>query len=232
MFRRIALGGLFLAAFSLVFSNFFAVPTADAAKKKRGVKKEAPVSAQEREKKILGWTSDYPTAWTYTRPDFFVRGTVLDFKQVPDSKEWEILILPIEVLNNPQHHITMEHFKNGVAIRIELQPSEKRGLKKGGVVEYNQYSKEFTAQDVGHAKLISQENFTDFKPYDVSPVAYITKPGMEPEQMVNAIRGVLLYNGSVPKDDALKTSLSALAKHNDPTVAQPAKECSAKLFGQ
>jgi len=225
---------LLLAVFSFTFTNVVHSPNVEAAKKRaaRGAKAKGPADEPtERQKKLLGWTSAFPTTWTYTTPDFFIRGAVTDFKKVAGSRETEITILPIEVMSNPQHHIKEEHYRDGVTIRLELMPSEEKGLKKGGVVEYNQYSKEIPTEAVGHAKLIKAEIHQDFKPYDISPVAYITKPGMEPEQTLNALKGILLYQGSVEKTDELKTSLASLSKSKDTNVSTTAKQVSQKLFG-
>jgi len=232
--RRIIFGGLILAALSFIATNVIHTPTVEAAKKKRASKKVSKAADEptERQKKMLGWTSAFPTTWTYTTPDFFVRGTVLDFKKVEGSRETEIIILPIEVMNNPVHHIKDEHYKNGIPVRLELSGSEKGGLKKGGVVEFNQYSTEIPTEAMGHAKLVKAEIHQDFKPYDISPIAYLTKPGLEPEQVTNAIIGVLIYQGSIEKNDEVKKSLAAHSKHKDATLSQKAKEASQKLFGQ
>jgi hypothetical protein len=231
--KRIVLGGLFLAVFSFTFSGAVHTPNVEAAKKRVSSKKatKTPDEPTERQKKLLGWTSAFPTTWTYTTPDFFIRGTVMDYKKVVGSRETSITILPIEVMDNPQHHIKEEHYRDGVTIQLELMPSEEKGMKKGGVVEYNQYSKEIPTEAVGHAKLVKAEIHQDFKPYDISPVAYITKPGMEPEQTLNALKGILLYQGSIEKTDDLKNALASLTKNKDPNISQTAKQVSQKLFG-
>src|SRR4030095_14407884 len=232
-FRRTALGSLFLAALCLLGTSFVSTPTALAAKKKRAAKKEKPSAGpSEREKKLLGWTTSYPSSYAIDRPEFFIRGTVVDFKQIPGSKEYDINILPLEVMSNPNHHISLDHYKNGVMIKLPLSKEELKILKPGSVVEYNQYSKEIPGQEMGHAKLISQENYTEFKPYDVAPVAYLSKPGMEPEQLLNALTGSLLFKGPIAKTDELKTALSGLSSNKDSTISQKAKELSTKVFGQ
>jgi len=229
--RRIALVSLLMAAFSLVITPSVFTPSAQAAKKvaKKG---KVKVSEAQRQKKLLGWTSDFPTAYTYTTPDFFIRGAVVDFKQVPHESEWEILVLPIEVINNPMHHVKMENFKNGLPIRLELSAAERKGLKKGGLIEFNQYSRELPSDDKGHAKLIKSEIHTEFKTYDTPPVAYLAKPGLEPEQIVNAIRGIIIYRGDIEKTEEIKTALASLSKNSNPAISKEAKECSNKLFGK
>ncbi|MFO1518292.1 MAG: hypothetical protein U1F57_01295 [bacterium] len=236
MFRRLTLGALLAAALSLTLNGFVATPNVYAAKKKVAAKSKKAKTPEgepsERQKKLLGWTSVYPTAYTYMTADYFIRGTVADFKQLGKTREWEITILPIEVMNNPMHHITEETYKNGIAIKLELSPSELKGLKQGGIVEFNQYEKELPTEDKGHAKLVKAEIHQEFKPYDTSPIAYLSKPDMEPEQYVNAIRGVLMYKGGIDKSDTVKTSLASLTKSKDSNLSQKAKECSQKLFGQ
>ena len=182
-----------------------------------------------RQKKLLAWKNDWPDSYAVDQADFFVRGTVIDFKEVPKSKEWEIVILPLEVLSNPNHYVTMDHFKNGLTLRLALHSSEVKQLKKGGIVEYNHYSKEIPGKQTGHAKLVATENHTEFRPYDVAPIAYLTNPGLEPEQIHNAIRGILLYNGEIQVDENLKKRLAALSKN--PKIAADAKKLSNKLFG-
>jgi hypothetical protein len=233
MRRSLALGSLFLALTCFVSSNLIGPSAAlGAVKKRRGAKKEAPSAGPtEREKKLLGWTTSYPTSYAVERPDFFIRGTVVDFKPVPATKgEYEINVLPIEVMNNPNHYITLDHYKNGITLRLPLSKGELKILRKGGTIEYNQYSKEIPGQEMGHAKLISSENYTEFKPYNVAPVAYLSKPGMEPEQLANALTGTLLYSGPIDKTEELKTSLNALSSNSDANISQKAKELSAKLF--
>ena len=235
-FRIAALSVSLLAAFSfsnLVSSEALAAKKAKSSKSAKAGKKvkEVPGVVTEREKKILGWTSDYPTAYTYTTPDFFIRSTVVDFKQIPNSKEWEVNLLPIEVMNNPMHHVTMKHFKEGIVVKLELMPKEMKGLRKGGIVEFNQYSKEIAGDQKGYAKLVKQEIYTEFKPYGTSPVAYLNKPGMEPEQVANAIQGMLIYEGSIDKGEPVKTALASFSKDKNPELSAKAKECSSKLFG-
>src|SRR4030095_4536414 len=232
-FRRTALGSLFLAALCLLGTSFVSTPPALAAKKKRAEKKEKPSAGpSEREKKLLGWTTSSPSAYAIDRPDYFIRGTVTDFKQVAGSKDYEISALPLEVMSNPQHYVSLEHYKTGITFKLPLNKAELKILKPGSVIEYNQYSKEIPGQEMGHAKLISQENYTEFKPYDVAPVAYLSKPGMEPEQILNALTGSLLFRGSIPKTEELKTALATLSKDKDAAIAAKAKELSTKVFGQ
>src|SRR3990167_2850529 len=73
-----------------------------------------------REKKLLAWKNDWPDSYAVDQADFFVRGTVIDFKEIPKSKEWEVTVLPLEVLSNPNHYVTMDHFKNGLTLRLAL----------------------------------------------------------------------------------------------------------------
>jgi len=231
--RRTALGGVLVALFCFTATSFVSPTTFAATKKKRAAKKAAPSAGpSEKEKKLLAMTASYPTSYAIDRPDFFIRGTVVDYKQVPSSKEYDINVLPLEVMNNPNHYIKLEHYKTGMTIRLPLSKAELKIVKPGSVVEYNQYSKEIPGQVMGHAKLISQENYTEFKPYDVAPVAYLSKPGMEPEQILNALTGSLAFPGAIAKTEELKTALATLSSDKDATIAAKAKELSAKVFGK
>lgn len=234
---------VFLASASLSSVVSAAIPPAKKATKKSSKKQGSKTKKEEtksgmsaREKKILGWTSDYPTSYAVNKPEFFVRGTVLDFKKVsedPKDKNYELQILPIEVVQNPQHYITMEHIKNGVSVKLEISKTEEKILKKGMTVEYNYYTKDLPPEDpTKKAQLISSENHTEFMPYDVPPVAYLSKQGLEPEQIANALRGILIYEGQIKKDEQLKTALTDLSKNSDSTLSENAKKLSAKLFGE
>ncbi len=219
----------FLAVLFLVAAFVLGSNTQAATKKKGAAKKEASGVVTAREKKLLAWKNDWPDSYAIHNPDFFVRGALVDYKQIPNSKEWEVTLLPLEVVENPNHYITMDHFKNGLTFKTELNPNEIKQAKKGGVVEYNHYSKEIPGEAQGHARLVSTEIHSEFKPYDAPPVAYLTKPGMEPEQINNAIKGALLYSGNINKDDKLKNSLASHTKN--PATAENAKSLSSKLFG-
>ncbi len=227
---------VFWSALVLVVSFLSQVPQLDAATKKgKGGKKGAVVSKAAREKKILGWTSDFPTSYAVNdKADFFIRGTVLDFAPVEGTKEkqWQLQVLPIEVLNNPMHYVTLEHFKGGLPLRLNLNRSDLKDLKKGGVVEFNQYSKEIPGETMGHAQLINTEEHREFKAYDTAPVSYLSKTGLEPEQIINAVRGALLYQGEIQKDDALKASVASLTRHKQASLSQEAKKLNDKLFAK
>jgi hypothetical protein len=232
--KRTALGGLFLALFCFTAISLFVIPTADAAKKKsQAAKKAAPgAGPSEKEKKLLAFTTSYPSSYAIGRPDFFIRGTVVNFNKVPGTKEYKINLLPLEVMKNPNHYIKLDHYKKGIEVRLHLSEGELKTLRPGAVVEYNQYSKEVPTQTMGHAKLISTEDHTEFKPFNVAPVAYLTKSGMEPEQLINALTGSLLYGGPIDKTDKLKTALAGLSSNKNPTIAKKAKELNTKVFGQ
>ena len=229
MFRNFYKGALIAISLSLIF--VFSSSDALAAKKAKKPKEAAGSiwGVAPRQKKMLGWSSDYPTAWTYTRADFFLRGTVLDYKKTPDGKEYEILILPIEVVNNPQHHVKLEHYKEGITVNAALSNGIAKNLKKGGVIEFNQWSKEIAGQKQGAATLVNTENHTDVQCYDTAPVAYLNKADLEPEQMINVIKGVITYGGNGTQDNSLKSQLSALAKSSNPDVSNEAKKISSLL---
>src|SRR4030095_8288535 len=222
MRRSFALGSLLLAL-ACFLSSTLMDPTAalGVTKKKSAAKKGASSGSSDREKKLLAWTTPYPTAYAVSRPDFSIRGTVTDFKQA--KGEYEVHVLPLEVLKNPHHYITLEHYKKGITLRLPLSKGELKNLRKGGMLEYNKYSKEIGGKTVGHAKLISEQEYTEFKPRDVAPVAYLTKQGMEPEQLANALTGTLLYQGPIEKPEELKKSLNTLSSHSDAKVSQKAK---------
>ncbi len=202
-----------------------------AGKKGTGSKKaKAPSGPTERDKKLLGWTSNYPTSYAVNdQADIFFRGTIAEVKPVEGSKALEIRALPLEVLNNPMHYITLAHYKNGISVKITPSSSEKKLLKPGAVIEYNRYSKEVPSEAMGHARLISTENHLEFKPYDASPVVYLLKTNLEPEQYNNALQGALLYTGSIDKTDELKTRLETLAKNTNAELSQNAKKLLEKV---
>ncbi len=229
MLRRISRGVLILTSFAFIFSlsNSPAIAASKKAAKKE--KDEAIWGVAPRQKKMLGWSSDYPTAWTYTRADFFIRGTVLDFKKSTNGKDYDITILPIEVLNNPQHHVTLDHYKNGITVTAELGHEILKNLRKGGIIEFNQWSKEIPGQKQGAATLVNSENHTDIQCYDTAPVAYLGKTDLQPEQMINAIKGIMVYGGSAAKDQGVQTQLAALAKAPVPDVSKEAKQISSSL---
>lgn len=229
MLRKLSKAALIAASLSLVFT--FVSSDALAAKKKRKAKEESGSiwGVAPRQKKMLGWASDYPTAWTYTRPDFFIRGTVIDYKKSPNGKEYEILILPIEVVNNPQHHVKLEHYKNGITVNAALGSSIAKNLKKGGTIEFNQWSKEIPGQKQGAATLVNTENYLDVACYDTPPVAYLNKTDLQPEQMINVVKGIMTYGGNSAQDNSLKSQLAALAKSSNPEVSTEAKKISSLL---
>jgi len=229
--KRTALGGLFLALFCFTATTFFVTSTAQAAKKRSQAAKKAPAGGpSEKERKLLAMSTSYPSSYNVDRPDFSLRGTVVNFKKA--GKEYQINLLPLEVLKNPQHYLKLDHYKKGITIRLPLTEGERKILKPGAVVEYNQWSKEVPTQTIGHAKLISTEDHMEFKPFDVAPVAYLTKTGMEPEQLINALTGSLLYSGPIDKTDKLKKALAGLSNNKDAAIAKKAKELSTKVFGQ
>ncbi len=224
MFRSISKGALLIASLSLILSFSGSEALAASKKAKKAPKEEAIWGVAPRQKKMLGWSSDYPTAWTYTRADFFIRGAVLDYKK--NGKQYEILVLPIEVINNPQHHVKLEHFKNGITVMMDVEP---KNIKKGGVIEFNQWSKEIPGQKQGAATLVNSENHTDVVCYDTAPVAYLSKTDLQPEQMINAIKGIMLYGGNAANDQNVKSQLAVLAKASVPDVSSEAKKISSSL---
>ncbi len=223
MFRRITQGILIFTSLCLALS-FSPLEAQSASKKVKKAKEETIWGVAPRQKKMLGWTSDYPTAWTYTRADFFIRGAVVDYKK--NGKQYEILVLPIEVMSNPQHHVKLEHFKNGITVIAENEP---KNLKKGGIIEFNQWSKEIPGQKQGAATLVNSENYTEVACYDTAPVAYLSKTDLQPEQMINAIKGIMLYGGNAANDQNVKSQLALLSKAPVPDVSSEAKKISSSL---
>ncbi len=224
---------LFAIVLSLtLFGAGFQAKPVFAAKKK--VAKKAPKTdvAWERKKKLLGLTSEFPTYYAAKNPNFYVRGALVEYKQIPNSKEWELLVLPLEVLNNPNHYVTLDHYKTGLPIKLELSSAEARQLKKGAVIEYNFYTKEIPGEQQGHARLIQEEIHSEFKPYDTSPVAYLSKTDLEPEQKLNAIKGCLLYAGNIQKDEATQSSVAKLSTDKNTELSSEAKKLNEKLFGK
>lgn len=225
MSRFLSRALLSILAFSFIFSLSYPAATAASKKAKKAPKEESIWGVAPRQKKMLGWSSDYPTAWTYTRPDFFIRGTVVDYKK--DGKDIEITILPIEVMNNPQHHVKLDHFKNGITVKTES--NIVKNIKKGGVIEFNQWSREIEGQKQGAATLVNSENHTEVVCYDVAPVAYLSKTDLQPEQMINAIKGIMIFGGNAADDQNVKSQLAVLAKAPVPEVSSEAKKISSSL---
>ncbi|MBF0492975.1 MAG: hypothetical protein HQM15_09360 [Deltaproteobacteria bacterium] len=206
-------------------------PSVWAAKKKHAVQGKASTKFGPREKKLLGWTSDYPIGYEVKNPNFFVRGSVQSFEKVEGKgKEYNISILPIEVLNNPHHYITLDHYKNGIPIKVELSSGDAKQLKVGGTIEYNFYTKEVDTGGTGHARLISDEIHAECKPYNIAPIAYLSKTTiLEPEQSLNVLRGILLYEGKIEVDGTTKTTLASLRKSKNKEIAEDAVKAAEKL---
>lgn len=199
-----------------------------AAKKKAAVKAKAS-KIGPREKKLLGWTSDYPIAYEVKNPNYFVRGSILSFEK-GEGKNYNLVVLPIEILNNPHHFLTLDNYKNGIAIKTPLSSADVKQLKVGGTIEYNFFTKEVDTGGTGHARLISDEIHLECKTYDVSPVAYLAKTTvLEPEQALNVIKGINLYEGAIESSPEAKANLAKWSKSKDVALAAEAKKAAAKL---
>lgn len=198
--------------------------------KKAATSKTASKAEVARQKKLLAKTTEYPTAYSVTYPDVNMRAAVVDFKPSDKKGEIELTLYPIEMLGNPHHYVTMDHFKNGLTLKVSMNAAKQKELKKGGVLELNQYSKETPTSEVGGAKLISTQTFTESNFYDVAPIAYIAKAGFEPEQVFNAIRAALLFEGKIEPKPELKTALENLSKSKDAQLSQEAQKLLKKVF--
>jgi len=169
-----------------------------------------PGSATVHESTLLKWGPVNPP-WRGKRPEYFVRGALLDAVEVKGSPgTYNIKILPIEVVENQYRYITFDNFKNGFDIEVFLNKDQKKLLKKGNIIEYKQWYEVKEAGGQGYAKLMDYILHQDFLPYPVTAVAYLKQPNLEWEQYVNAIKAVELANEK-PNDAEVKDILDAIA---------------------
>ena len=202
-----------------------------AAPKKHTKAKASAKAEPKKEAKLLAKTADYPSSYDERYPEILLRATVVDFKPLETNKEFELTLLPLEVLKNPNHFVKMDHYKNGITLKLPLLQHNKEQLKKGGVLEVNQYTKDIPGETVGKAQLISTEFHQEVETFDVSPIAYLTHPGFESEQMLNAMKGILIFQGSIAKSDELKKTLDTLSKDKNSELSETAKKVIAKVYG-
>ncbi|MCC7344665.1 MAG: hypothetical protein IT573_06970 [Deltaproteobacteria bacterium] len=196
-----------------------------AAKKKAGAVKAAPATGDNakissdpdaptvKENRLLKWGAVDPPD-RGKNPEFFFRGVYVNMEDM--SKEgkgkdfWRLNILPIEVVENEYRNITMEHFMNGIKLPMYLPKKLKDQFKPGSVVEVHLFYTTKEEQAVGHAKMIAFTYNEQIIPYPAGPASYVKTGGLDPEQYLNALKGMELF-GSNPKDSEVKVGLDALA---------------------
>lgn len=233
-------GMLFTTAITLALS-LVATSHLEAATKKRrsAAKKPAaggkissdPNAATLKEASLLKWGAVKPPK-RGKNFEFFARGVFMEATPVEGEKDnYTIKILPIEVLQNEQRYITMDAFTNGFTINRELDKKELKDYQVGKVIEVKQYYTTLEEGGQGHAKLVAYAFNQDVMPYPVGPAAYIKKAGLEPEQYLNALRGLEMSGEKSTDDTELKTGVDALASSApDANVKTKAKELLAQIF--
>jgi len=202
------------------------------ARKKRVIKD--PDAPTNREAKVLGW-GPVKTPNRGKNPEFMVRGVILEVNKTQDKKGdyFDVKILPIEILNNHQRVLTFDNFTNGVDITLFLPDSKKKELKKGRLVEFNQYYTEEVEQSIGGAKMVAMTLHKDIQGYAAGPGAYLRKPGFYPVQYKNALKGIKLYQSGIRSDKDAKAGLDYLAtKHTDPELKTIAKGTYVEIYEQ
>ena len=161
-------------------------------------------------------------------PEFFIRGVITNYQELGKS-QYKVTFLPIEVLSNRQHYVTFDRFQNGLDTTLTLTSKSIRHLKKGNVAELNQYYI-VHEEGKGNAKLIALEFRQDFQAYPASAAPYLNKPDLLEPQLTNALKGLLLFEGSLTDNTKLKDDLDRLGKHPNKTLATLAINARKKIF--
>lgn len=220
-----------LVAFALVASL---IPLGAQAKTAAGEKRisKDPDSATVREAKVLGW-GPVKAPNRGKVPEFLIRGVVLEVGNAPEQKGLNFVkILPIEVLNNHQRAIDFTHFENGYDIIMKVPSSKLKEIKKGRMLEFNQYYTEQVEQAIGGAKMVAMSLHQDIQGYPAGPGAYLKTPGFYPIQYKNAIRGAKISGDNLGGDNEIKANLDYLAtKSPDPEIKTIAMSSYTEIFG-
>ncbi|MFO1462764.1 MAG: hypothetical protein U1F66_03235 [bacterium] len=219
---------------------------AQAAKKKAGgaAKSAAPATGDNakissdpdaptvKENRLLKWGPVDPPDRGKSK-EFFVRGIFVNMEPSKDGIKdtYELTLLPVEIVENEYRNITADHFASGMTVHAFLPKDLKKQFKQGAMVEVHNYYLLKEAQAIGHAKMIDFEFHSEIVPYPAGPAAYVKKGGLDPEQYLNALKGMEMF-GNNPKDDELKTGLDALAS-SSPNAEVKAKAAAmlSSLFG-
>ena len=218
---------------------------AHAAKKKSaGTKASSPATGDNakissdpdaptvKENRLLKWGPVDPPDRGKSK-EFFVRGVFVDLTPSKDGIKdfYQMSLLPVEVVENEYRNITLDNFINGMTVSAFLPRDLKKNFKKGAVVEVHNYYILKEAQAIGHAKMIDFEWHSEIQPYPTGPSAYIKTGGLDPEQYLNALKGMEMF-GDNPKSEELKIGLDALASSSpNAEVKTKATEMLSRLFG-
>jgi hypothetical protein len=195
-----------------------------------------PGAATVKEHRLLKWGAVDPPDRGKS-PEFFVRGTFVEFLPFLDAENKErkdfynMHILPVEVVENEYRSITFDSFATGMKIPVFMPKDLKKQFKPGGVVEVHLFYTTKEEQAIGHAKMIAFTYNEQIVPYPAGPAAFIKKGGLDQEQYLNALKGMEIY-GDNPKDNELKVGLDALASSSpNPEVKSKATALLSSLFG-
>lgn len=218
----------FLFVITLLTLSLMSLGSAEA---KRVLRDPDAPSAEEA--KVLGW-GPVKTPNRGKSPEYLIRGVVLDINdsQTKRGKDWyDIKVLPIEVLNNHQRVITFDHFQNGITLTLNIPKPRFKELKKGQMVEYNQYYTESVEQSIGGAKMVAMTLHKDIQGYPAGAGAYLKKPGFYPIQYKNALKALKMYAGNVQSDPEFKNHVDYLAtKSKDSELKTIAKATFLEMY--
>ena len=193
-----------------------------------------PGAPTVRENRLLKWGPVDPPDRGKS-PEYFVRGAFVEFLPLPEDDKrkdfYYMHILPVEVVENEYRVITFDSFTNGMKIPVFMPKDLKKQFKPGGIVEARLFYTTKEEQAIGHAKMIAFSYNENIIPYPAGPAAYVKKGGLDPEEYLNALKGMELY-GDNPKDDQLKIGLDALASSSpNPEVKAKATALLSSMFG-
>ncbi len=158
-------------------------------------------------------------------PEFYLRGVMTQIQDL-GKNQFSLTLLPLEVLANRQHYITLDLFKKGIPIQLTLKKASKNFVV-GNIAELNQYYI-VHEEGTGNAKLIALEYRQDFQAYPASPAAYLNKTGLLDPQILNVLKGIALHQGPANDPTQLKEQLLKLTKHSNKEISSLAKQLVSK----
>lgn len=124
---------------------------------------------------------------------------------------YKVSILPIEVLDNPQRILTMDHMEKGFSFVVDLPKNKLKDLQVGHAVEFNQYYTKKELQSIGAAKMIAWVLTQDVQGYPAGLGAYLKK-GFHTLQYKNTLKSLQLFSGKFKNPQEAKQVLTQLAK--------------------
>lgn len=203
---------IFLSSLTLILINFFSLSS-------QGAKKQ-PLTPQV--KQVLAMT-DFAIPLRGKNPEFFVRGVIQSIQAIGQG-QYQVSLLPIEVLKNPQHYINPERFAQGLSVNIRIIPKAKKNLEKGNIIELNQYYI-IHEEGKGAARLVALEFKQEVKAYPASSAAYVKKEGLNSMQTINALLG-LTYSSDpkLSQDEELKKSIQNYKNSKDKALSMAASK--------